>query len=326
MKSNISLMAITLLSVMLLSSCNDLTHSPIIENNTETISSSNQTDMSFTTSIDFSENKIFSEESLDHQSQQLDIKDYVYAPPDEASECSFAVDNIVRKVEFSYYRNDEFEALPDSIFDELQSYVTANDLVAENERLEWIGVDKFDINSDGTDDYIIEGQVMPVDIRSVNAGDYPHQSFNRIYIYDNGKYRAYDFPASKYKCYYILSSACNGYSSFISDLNSLSLIYFDGSNYATKTIGAEYTWEYLDNSIIKITCYPSQIEDGYVVAKCLYDSDIIKHTLFYSCLADGSPCIPSDGKVDFYIELTESAPQQNDFWIGPIEIKCFSKR
>ena len=37
MNRNISLMIITLLSVMLLSSCNDLTHSPIIENNTETI-------------------------------------------------------------------------------------------------------------------------------------------------------------------------------------------------------------------------------------------------------------------------------------------------
>lgn len=37
MKSNISLMIITLLSVMLLSSCNDSTHSSIIENNTETI-------------------------------------------------------------------------------------------------------------------------------------------------------------------------------------------------------------------------------------------------------------------------------------------------
>lgn len=325
MKRNISLMIIVLLSIMLLSSCNDLTHSkPIIENHTDPTSSDCQTGMSFITSTDFSDNETFSEESIDYQNTQLEKKEanYVYAPPIEAFESNFAVDNIVRKVEFSYYHNGEFGDLPKKIFDELIHYVTTNNLVAENERLEWIGVDKFDINSDGTDDFIIEGQVMPASIESVSAGDYPHQYFNRIYVSDNEEYFAFDFPTSKYKCYYILSSACNGYSSFISDLNSLSLIYFDGSEYVTKTIGADYTWEYLDNSIVKITCYPYQIEDRYVIAKCLYDSNIVQHTLFYSCLADGSPCIPSDEKIDFYIELTEYAPQQqNDFWIGPIEIK-----
>lgn len=323
--TRLMIMITVLLSIMLLSGCNDSNHSKqIIENHVEAASSDRQTSISFVESTNSSENETFSEESIDHQNAQPEKKEanYVYSPPAKASECHFTVDDIVRKIEFSYYQSGEFGAFPDSIIAELISYVATNKLVAENERLEWIGVDKFDINSDGMEDYIIEGQVMSADIKSVTAGDYPNQYFNRIYISDNEKYRAFDFPASKYKCYYILSSTCNGYSSFISDLNSLSLIYFDGNDYVAKAIGTEYTWEYLDNSIVKITCYPCQIEDGYVIAKCLYDSDYIRHTLFYSCLADGSPCISSEGKAEFYIELTESAPQkQNDFWIGPIEIK-----
>ncbi len=324
MRRNICPALTALLSVMLLSGCNDSTYSePGVEKNTEPSSTNRQTDMAFTPSTDCSGNEVFSEECIYDPNEQPELKyaDYVYAPPSEASEISFAVDSIVRKVEFSYYQNDGREDLPEDIVDELMHYATTNDLIAENERLQWIGVDKYDINSDGTDDYIIEGQVMRDDIVSVSAGDYPHQYFDRVYISDDEQYRAYDFPASKYKCYYILSSVCNGYCSFISDLNSLSLIYFDGNDYATETIGAEYTWEYLDDTTVKITCYPSQTGDGYVIAKCLYGSDIVRHTLFYSCLADGSPCVPSDGEVDFYIELTESAPQQNDFWIGPIEIK-----
>lgn len=324
MRRNICPALTALLSVMLLSGCNDSTYSePGVEKNTEPSSTNRQTDMAFTPSTDCPGKEVFSEECIYDPNEQPELKyaDYVYAPPSEASEISFAVDSVVRKVEFSYYQNDGLEDLPTDIVDELMHYATTNDLIAENERLQWIGVDKYDINSDGTDDYIIEGQIMRDDIVSVSAGDYPHQYFDRVYISDDEQYRAYDLPVSKYKCYYILSSVCNGYCSFISDMNSLSLIYFDGSDYVTETIGAEYTWEYLDDTTVKITCYPSQTGDGYVIAKCLYGSDIVRHTLFYSCLADGSPCIPSDGKVDFYIELAESAPQQNDFWIGPIEIK-----
>ena len=65
MKRNISLMIIVLLSIMLLSSCNDLTHSkPIIENHTDPTSSDCQTGMSFITSTDFSDNETFSERAL----------------------------------------------------------------------------------------------------------------------------------------------------------------------------------------------------------------------------------------------------------------------
>lgn len=56
---------------MLLSGCNDSTHSKlIIENHAEAASSERQTSISFIESTDSSENETFSDESIDHQNAQ----------------------------------------------------------------------------------------------------------------------------------------------------------------------------------------------------------------------------------------------------------------
>ena len=77
--TRLMIMITVLLSIMLLSGCNDSNHSKqIIENHVEAASSDRQTSISFVESTNSSENETFSEESIDHQNAQPEKKEANY--------------------------------------------------------------------------------------------------------------------------------------------------------------------------------------------------------------------------------------------------------
>lgn len=258
-------------------------------------------------------------------------REYIYSPPASALDVEFVRDKIIHKLEYTYYRNDGTAELPEFILSDMNLY--ADEVISNDgcdQSFEWIGVDMFDINSDGLDDYIVVGQIIDMPFVSKQEGDAPYMSIERIYVLnEKGGFDAIDFPASCGKDTiqndHILSTRTNCYNEFIgSTYDGLLLKNFDGnSTYSeTRTLSADYTWEYLDNSLLRITVCADGHENEIAVAKFLYDTDYTEHKLLYSSLPDGTPTVCDSGKFEFYIKLTEKAPEDpNDFWGGPIEVE-----
>lgn len=259
--------------------------------------------------------------------------EYKYAPPAAAFDVEFARDNIICRVDYQYYPNDETADLPEYIFSDINSY--ANEFISNAEddyTLERIGVYMFDINSDGIDDYIVIGEIEK------NEPYYPY-IIEKLYIQNgNGGFNVVDFPAScgKDALLYdrILSTKTNGYSDFIgSSHNGILLISFDGNNTYSEAeiLSAPYNqrWEYLDNDLAKITigAPDNEHKNEIAVAKFFYDTDRAEHMLLYSSLPDGTPSSSIIGKngydvFEFYVKRTDKAPERWEDWgVGPIEVK-----
>lgn len=267
--------------------------------------------------------------------------EYEYSPPAAALDVDFVRDNIICRVNYQYYPNDETIDLPEYIFSDINSYADEFISSAKHDRkLDWIGFDMFDINSDKLDDYIVVGQLMEKSFVSKQEGDAPYTQIERIYLSDgNGGFNTVDFPASDGKggtLYdHVLSTKTNGYNDFMdSAIDGILLISFDGkSTYSeTEILSMDYTWEYLDNDLIKISIpvFNDEYKNKIAVAKFIFDTDYVEHSLLYSSLPDGTPfsSIPQaygSNKFEFYVKRTDKAPEKwNDFWVGAIEVKFIS--
>lgn len=298
-----------------------------IQSETGIIVESNASETAVTTSISESVTSIVNQTALKNEvfkpTLSTEEKKYLYIPPNEAYEAEFVVDNIVHKLDFKYYRNDGTSNLPSEIVSEINYYV--NEGKAENEHLEWLGEDRFDMNSDGVDDYIIEGHVT-------TDNPFYFTRIVRMYISNNNMgFDAVDIPSSKYDNNdYILSTKTNNYNDYLGHTysNGFSLMCFDGEDAysVSRTLGKEYTWEYLDDNLLKITySYSEGTENEYAIAKPLFGANVLENTLLYSSLSDGTPTVCDSEKIEFYIRLTDNAPKNpNDFWIGPIEFEYIS--
>lgn len=264
--------------------------------------------------------------------------EYEYTPPPAALDVEFARDNIIYKLDYTYYRNDGTAELPEFILSDINLYADEFISSAEYDRkLDWIGIDMFDINSDKLDDYIVVGQLMDKSFVSKQEGDAPYTQIERIYLSNgNGGFNTVDFPASdgKYGTLYdyILSTKTNGYNDFMdSSIDGILLISFDGkSTYSeTEILSMDYTWEYLDNDLVKIAipAFNDEYKNKIAVAKFIFDTDYVEHPLLYSSLPDGTPfgSIPQtygSNIFEFYVKRTDKAPEKwNDFWVGAIEVK-----
>ena len=277
-----------------------------------------------------------SETSASETTADKEQSEYTYSPPEAAFDVEFARDNIIYKLDYTYYRNDSTADLPEYIFSDINSY--ADEFISSAKydcKLDWIGIDMFDINSDRLDDYIVVGQIMEKSFVSKQEGDAPHTQIERIYLSNgNGGFNFIDFPASCGKGGtlhdHILSTKTNGFNDFMgSSHDGILLISFDGNNTYSETeiLDKDYTWEYLDNDLVRIICYDYHNKNEIAVAKLLYDTDCVEHILLYSSLPDGTPSVSipqtyDSNKFEFYVKRTDKAPEKwNDFWIGPIEVK-----
>ena len=262
--------------------------------------------------------------------------EYAYSPPAAALDVEFVRDNIIHKIEYAYYRNSGTAELPEFILSDMNSY--ADEWISNAEydySLEWIGVDMFDINSDGSEDYIVVGQIMDMSFVSKQEGDAPYMPIERIYVPNgNGGFDVIVFPAScgKGTTYndYILSTKTNGYNDFMGSSNDgIILVNFDGIStyFKAEVLSEDYTWEYLDNNLVRIICYDYRNKNEIAVAKFLYDTSYTEHILFYSSLPNGTPSVSvpqayGSSKFEFYVKRTDKAPEKwNDWAAGPIEIK-----
>lgn len=274
-----------------------------------------------------------SETSADETVTDKEQSEYSYSPPAAALDVEFARDNIICRVNYQYYPNDETAELPEYIFFDINSYADEYISTAKYESImECIGVYMFDINSDGLDDYIVIGE-----IEETEAG-YPYIPYiiEKLYIQDgNGGFQAVDFPASSPKydmADYILSTKTNGYNDFIGSFHDgIVLISFDGNGTYSKSeiLSQPYNhrYEYIDNNLAKITVSADGHENEIAVAKFFYDTDRAEHMLLYSSLPDGTPSVSipqtyGSNIFEFYVKRTDKAPENYYDWgVGPIEIK-----
>lgn len=107
--------------------------------------------------------------------------------------------------------------------------------------------------------------------------------------------------------------------------NGVVLISFDGnSTYSEiEILNKDFTWEYLDNGLAKITVYAP--DNGHkneiAVVKFIYDTDYVEHVLLYSSLPDGTPSSSVIGKngydvFEFYVRRTDKAPKKMERFLG----------
>ena len=273
------------------------------------------------------------ETSASETAADKEQSEYTYSPPAAALDVEFARDNIICRVNYQYYPNDETAELPEYIFADINSYADEYISTAEYESImERIGVYTFDINSDGLDDYIIIGEIV-----MENGITFFPYTIEKLYIKDgNGGFDVIDFPASYGKggkLYdYVLSTKTNGFNDFIGSYEGdISLISFDGNNTYSKseTLSEPYNhrYEYLDNNLAKITVNANGHENEIAVAKFFYDTDRAEHMLLYSSLPDGTPSVSipqayGSNIFEFYVKRTDKAPENYYDWgVGPIEIK-----
>ncbi|MCM1524403.1 MAG: hypothetical protein NC120_08105 [Ruminococcus sp.] len=235
--------------------------------------------------------------------------EYIYSPPTAALDLDFCRDKIIHKIEYTYYLNDSPAGLPEYILSDMNYYakkvIEEDDILGKGSFvLERIGVDMFDINSDGFDDYIVVGEIIDIE-GELNFFPY---TIEKLYIKDgNDGFNAIDFPAScgKGSTLYdnILSTKTNGFNDFMGFCYyDIILISFDGnSTYSeTEILDEDYTWEYLDNGLVKISVYENnhgnEHKNEIAVAKFIYDTDYTEHILLYSSLPDGTPSSSVIGK------------------------------
>ncbi len=261
--------------------------------------------------------------------------EYVYSPPAAALEVEFYRDKIIHKLEYTYYSDESTAEVPEYILSDMNDYadkvIEENNFLDESSSfLERIGVDMFDINSDGFDDYVVIGLIVEND-----SMFYQPYTIEKLYMQDgNNGFQAFDFPASSAKYGiddYILSTKTNGFNDFIGiDVygNYFTAVYDGNSAYseAETFCTGDYRWEYLDNSLAKITVNANGHENEIAVLKFFYDTDRAEHMLLYSSLPDGTPSVSiqhyGSNIFEFYVKRTDKAPEKwYDWGVGPIEIK-----
>ena len=115
---------------------------------------------------------------------------------------------------------------------------------------------------------------------------------------ENGGFDVIAFPASCGKGTvnndHILSTKTNGYNDFLgSSDDGIILVNFDGNStyFKAEVLSEDYTWEYLDNDLVKIICYDNRNKNEIAAAKFLYDNGYTEHILLYSSLPDGTPSV-----------------------------------
>ena len=335
---NIHIMAV--LSLLMLTACTSNTNKNTVGETSEIVTTSVITSESFSNEAvsEFSDTNanVTINTSESEAVTDTEYGEYTYSPPDAALDVEFVRDNIIHKIEYSYYRNNGTAELPEFILSDMNSY--ANEFISNSEydySLEWIGVDMFDINSDGFKDYIVVGQIMDMLFVSKQEGDAPYIPIERIYVpNENGGFDVIAFPASCGKGTvnndHILSTKTNGYNDFLgSSDDGIILVNFDGNStyFKAEVLSEDYTWEYLDNDLVKIICYDNRNKNEIAVAKFLYDNGYTEHILLYSSLPDGTPSVSvpqtygSSKLFEFYVKRTDKAPERwNDWAAGPIEI------
>lgn len=255
-----------------------------------------------------------------------DTQEYLYQPPDIVSFGNYQSDRIVHELRYGYRPNDDeiYSFLPHSIVSDMEACIAKTKL--PDGKFSWFGIDRFDLDGDGTEDYIVLGELIKPDRTSKHPSDTPYVPVSRIYLCKGGgEFKAIDFSASSpldnSRDKYFVSNKTNGVFNFLVPYvtRHYDLIAYDGENaYISKgRITTDYEWEYAGNDRIKITVECSH--NGYAGLKVLTADSFLNENYLYSSAPDGTPVKVSGGKAEFYatINLPDSFIGACELYLAP---------
>lgn len=293
--------------------------------------------------------------------------DFEYQPPQEVLDTHFYSDDIEAKIECEPILDDDFrdvfndeeainevysaisEILPQEIVDNIYNNIQPFEGLPEYYRIKNVSYMKYDLNSDGTDDYYLY-----VEITDEVMGVMGIFHFERVFIADGDSFKPINIPSfndSRTICYYILSTQTNGVKDIFAfhNSNAPSLKYDSVSAYGDFTeLDERHTFiefEILSNNILYLNMKVSVIDAAvgeYYTAIQFADNTYLKNSMLYSCYSDGTPrsyieksidewqsgdFYPSGEGYDFYVELTdegvEAFTEETNVWrlLDLLEIK-----
>lgn len=283
-------------------------------------------------------------------------KKYKYQPPKEVMNTQFYSKDIEKEIvfdeytpEFYAYMNfydkgyrellleDFYKHYPKEIVDDLNVSIISKiensyaDSYNEKEKIDCkiirIGCMMYDMNFDGTEDYVIDAWV------SENGDDY-YFGFDLCKIYlvvENSAYKSIDWENNKLSPHkYILSSQTNGLKNLLILTNgNKPESTYDGksryidSEYLDEKHLCEVKLEQVENNIVK--CF-GMLESKGISGKCYYaayfqDNPYLKNNILYSCAPDGTPKIIDSQEFEFYAELKEGVIIPEYCFLTPTEFR-----
>lgn len=271
--------------------------------------------------------------------------DYEYQPPQEVLNTHFYSDDIEAKIECEPILDDDYRdvfndeeainevysaiaaILPQEIVDNIYNniQITPFEGLPEHYRIKNVSYMKYDLNSDGTDDYYLY-----VDITDEVMNVMGNFHFERVFIADGDGFKPINIPSfndGRTSCRYILSTRTNGVKDIFAFHNSQKPSFeYDGvSAYGgaveTDEMHTFINFKILPDNILylnmNIFATDGSVGEHYTAIK-FADNPYIKNNLLYTCYPDGTPRTyiekshgednafsPSIEGYDFYVELTD---------------------
>lgn len=268
-------------------------------------------------------------------------KFYQYIPPQEVLDTQFYCDSIEAEISFEgiatdvYNSEDEFyealinNAVPNEIADSLLEILSEPPFYKDTElNVVDISYFKYDLNSDGSIDYLLSVQLSMLNDPEIIRVNLPYH-FELAYISQDIGYRCVELPVFediKTLPKYILSSYTNGLKDlFVFRNSNESALKYDGVNSYGNAVELDESHiflkgEIISDNILHLNMNISVIEsyDEYYVAIKFADNPYLKGDLLYTSYSDGTPRLYADrdndtvffspgiNGYDFYIELSSN--------------------
>lgn len=296
--------------------------------------------------------------------------DYEYQPPQEVLDAHFYSDDIEAKFECEPILDDErrdvfndqeainevYSAiaaiLPQEIVDNIYNNIQIHPFegLPEHYRIKNVSYMKYDINSDGTDDYYLY-----VDVTDEVMGVMGNLHFERVFIADGDSFKPINIPSfndGRTSCYYFLSTQTNGVKDIFAFHNSNApSLKYDGVSAYDGAVEMDEMHTFINFKILpenilhlnmNVFVTDRSVGEHYTAIK-FADNPYIKNNLLYTCYLDGTPRMyiekphgednafsPSIEGYDFYVELTDEGLKAfTDEWnvwnlLDLLEIKYIS--
>jgi hypothetical protein len=245
--------------------------------------------------------------------------DFKYQPPESVKDIFWYSDYKEFEILYTFYPNDEYitDYLPKEIVDDFTEYVSER-IDTSIENIGFFGVTMYDINDDGTNDYLVTARALPIpyiigdndSLYTLYIRDYP-----AVFLENSNGYDFIPRATTKFNSIiedtndgFVMSTKTNGLKDIFLEVQEGFRITYDGkSEYLPENINYSNVFgecELVNDSLCKFTLkntnYPISfdgelINDYYVCVKFNENNNPFKEDVIYTCNMAGEAVYYRDG-------------------------------
>lgn len=296
---------------------------------------------------------------------------YKYQPTDSIKSVSWYHDEIIKAVSYDVYTNNEilpettdnellksfYDILPQKMVDEVilvcNRNSKGNPFRKDTDKVWDMSYMKFDLNSDGTEDYLLNMRVGTPDFSNEGALIDSIRLFYNVYkavlMKPDGTFKVIDIPLNidlyVNVPWYLLSSETNGLKDIlVAENGNNPVLHYDGNIIygGGGIIDESHTfigYDVLQNNILHINMKVSVIDADvgeYYTIIYVKDNPYLKNNKLYTSYSDGTPKSylkkptgewkpddfnPGIDGYDFYVELKDGVELPDNYYFSPNEIR-----